>query len=126
VPRRGEPVIPPINEQLTMASLPCFRIWRSSNFMQFHTPRKVDANNAVEILAGGISSLRNCVLNARIVIGRIQLSEGGDCLIDHRFYLSVVSHVAFDSEYLVAFGSQAFGRRADGVLVAVGQYDRGA
>ena len=48
---------------------------------------------------------------------------------DHRLFISagsVVSHVAFDREYLVAPGSQAFGRRADGVLVTIGQYDRSA
>src|SRR5436853_2465945 len=35
------PIRPPIEELLTMAPLPCSRIWRSSYFMQFHTPRRL-------------------------------------------------------------------------------------
>src|SRR5438132_4051148 len=35
------PISPPIEELLTMAPLPCSRIWRSSYFMQFHTPRRL-------------------------------------------------------------------------------------
>src|SRR5439155_2475900 len=35
------PMKPPIEELLTMAPLPCSRIWRSSYFMQFQTPRRL-------------------------------------------------------------------------------------
>src|SRR5437016_2960955 len=35
------PMRPPIEELLTMAPLPCSRIWRSSYFMQFQTPRRL-------------------------------------------------------------------------------------
>src|SRR5437667_3302798 len=43
VARPGMPIRPPIEEQLTIAPLPCLRIWRSSYFMQFHTPRRLMA-----------------------------------------------------------------------------------
>src|SRR5437667_6431393 len=35
------PIRPPSDELLTMAPLPCSRIWRSSYFMQFQTPRRL-------------------------------------------------------------------------------------
>ena len=41
--RPGKPIRPPIEEQLTMAPLPWWRIWRSSYFMQFQTPRRLTA-----------------------------------------------------------------------------------
>ena len=39
-----------------MAPLPCSRIWRSSYFMQFQTPRRLIAMHAVEFFAAGIGS----------------------------------------------------------------------
>ena len=40
-PRFGPPTRPPIDEQLTIAPFPCLSIWRSSNFMQLQTPRRL-------------------------------------------------------------------------------------
>src|SRR3954469_21188337 len=41
--RPGSPIRPPIEEQLTIAPLPWSRMWRSSYFMQFQTPRRLTA-----------------------------------------------------------------------------------
>jgi hypothetical protein len=41
--RCGNPTSPPSEELLTIAPLPCVRIWRSSCFMQAQTPRRLTA-----------------------------------------------------------------------------------
>src|SRR5437899_6353400 len=49
-------MIPPIEELLTMAPLPCFRIWSSSYFMQFQTPLRL-----IELTRSNSSPLASAV-----------------------------------------------------------------
>src|SRR5262249_21341283 len=111
VPRLAPPTSPPIDEQLTIAPLPCVRIWRSSNFMQRHTPRRL--MDITRSKPGSISGFRNNILNAGIVVSCIKPPEGSDALSNHCLHLSVISHIALDSQCFVALSSQFLCRRAD-------------
>src|SRR5438094_7662524 len=57
------PISPPIEELLTMAPLPCSRIWRSSYFMQFHTPRRLIpfTRSNSSPLASAVSTAGDCI-----------------------------------------------------------------
>ena len=84
---------------------------------------EIDPHDAVVILAGGVSSLREHILNARVVVGGIEPAEGCDRLRDHGFDLCVVGDVAADGDGLMALRGQFIGRTTHGVLVPVGQRD---
>jgi hypothetical protein len=113
------PIRPAIEEQLTMAPLPCLRIWRSSYFMQFHTPRRLIAitRSNSSLLASAISAAST--LYTGVIERRIQATEGGYSLLDHCRYLSVISYVATDRECFVTLGSQFLGGRTHGLLIPV-------
>src|SRR6266576_1736131 len=57
------PIRPPIEELLTMAPLPCSRIWRSSYFMQFQTPRRLIpfTRSNSSPLTSAISTAGDCI-----------------------------------------------------------------
>src|SRR3989440_11584838 len=57
------PIRPPIEELLTMAPLPCSRIWRSSYFMQFQTPRRLIplTRSNSSPLASAVSTAGDCM-----------------------------------------------------------------
>src|SRR6266550_4526557 len=57
------PIRPPIEELLTMAPLTCSRIWRSSYFMQFQTPRRLIpfTRSNSSPLASAVSTAGDCM-----------------------------------------------------------------
>src|SRR5262245_26221559 len=73
---------------------------------------EVDGHHTVKVFPGSISSFRNNILNAGIVVSCIKSPEGSDSLFDHCLHLSVISHIALDRQSFVALGSQCLGRRA--------------
>jgi hypothetical protein len=62
---------------------------------------KIDGHDSVKILSGSISGLRDNILNAGVIVGSIQLAESGDSLLNHCFYLRVVSNVAMNGDRFV-------------------------
>ena len=72
---------------------------------------EIDGHHSVKIFSSSISSFRNNILNASIVVGCIQPAEIGDSLLNHCFDLSVISYIAMDSECFVTLGSQFLGCR---------------
>src|SRR5205823_9242295 len=62
IARPGRAIRPTMEEQLTMAPLPCSRIWRSSYFMQFQTPRRLIAftRSNSSPLASVVSTAGDC------------------------------------------------------------------
>ena len=85
---------------------------------------EIDGHHSVIVFPGSISGLRNNILNAGIVVGRIQPAESGDGLLNHCFHLSVISDVAMDSECLVTVGRQFLGCRLHCLLIPVRQRHR--
>src|SRR3954469_16761653 len=71
--RPGKPIRPPIEEQLTIAPLPWSRIWRSSYFMQFQTPRRLTActRSYSAPLASAISMAGDWLDQLLLVIPRV-------------------------------------------------------
>ncbi len=116
------PIRPPIEEQLTIAPLPCSRIWRSSYFMQFQTPRRLIAytRSNSSPLASAVSTAG---LHTGIVVRRIQATEGGYGLLNHRYYLSLVGDIAADRDRLMASGDQFLYCGANRVLMDIRQRD---
>jgi hypothetical protein len=92
------PIRPPIEEQLTIAPLSCSRIWRSSYFMQFQTPRRL-----IALTRSNSSPLASAV------------STAGDC------HLSLVGDIATDGDRLMAGGDQFLYCKANRVLMDVRQ-----
>src|SRR5579863_681273 len=67
--------------------------------LEFHAAphtAQIDAHHPVIIFAGGIGRFCKNVLNAGVVVGRIESAESGDRLFHHGVYLRVVRHVAAD------------------------------
>ena len=91
--RPGLPMRPPIEEQLTMAPLPCSRIWRSSYFMQFQTPRRLIAFTRSNSSPPHRRFPRRG-LHAGIVECCIQATKCRDSLRDHGCHLSLVGDIA--------------------------------
>src|SRR5881227_1839628 len=118
IARPGRPIRPPMEEQLTMAPLPCSRIWRSSYFMQFQTPRRLIAFTR-SISAAGISGFNGRRLHASVIVRRIQATEGGYRLLDHCCHFGLVSDIAADGNRFIAGGDQFFCCRANRILVDV-------
>jgi hypothetical protein len=85
------PTRPPIDEQLTMASLPCSRIWAQLVPHAVPHPAKVNRVYASEFFAAGISGFHGRRLHTGVVVCRIQSTEGGDSLLDHCCHFSLVS-----------------------------------
>src|SRR6266508_2869435 len=102
------PIKPPIDEQLTMAPLPCSRIWRSSYFMQCQTPRRLIPVHTLELFAADISHFHGRRLYAGVIERRIETPEGGYSLRDHRCYFSLVGDIATDANRLVPGGDEFF------------------
>src|SRR5437016_14557376 len=101
------PIRPPIEELLTMAPLPCSRIWRSSYFMQFQTPRRLIqfTRSNSSPLTSAISMAGDCIpalLNAASRRPKV------DMVCDHRCYVSLVGDIATDANRLVTGGDQFF------------------
>jgi hypothetical protein len=67
---------------------------------------EVDGRHPVKILSGLIGCFRNDILDSGIVVGCIQPAESGDRLLNHCFYLSVISYVATNSECFVTPGNE--------------------
>jgi hypothetical protein len=51
---------------------------------------KIDGNHAVKVFSGGIGSFHSDVLDAGIVVGRIEPPERSHRPLNHTFYLSIV------------------------------------
>src|SRR5260370_23610605 len=83
---------------------------------------EIDRHHTVVIVTGRIGSFCKDILNAGIVVGCIELSESGDSLLNHCFYLGVISHVTTNRQCLVTFGSQFFGCGMHGLLIPVRQH----
>ena len=84
---------------------------------------EIDPHDAVVILTGGVSRLREDILDARIVVSGIQPAESRDRLRDHGFDLRIVGDVAGNGEGSVALRGQLLGRSAHSVLVPVCERD---
>ena len=84
---------------------------------------EINPHDAVIILTGGVSSLCEDILDARVVIGGIEPAESRDRPRDHGFDLCIVRDVATNGEHLMAFGGQVLDRGTHSALVQVGQRD---
>ncbi len=115
-----------MDEQLTMAPLPCLRICWSSNFRQLQNAAKIDAHDFVVVFARSVGGVGENVLHTGVVEGCIEAAEGSNGLVNHSFDLGFVGDVADDGENFVTFGAESRGCRFDGLLIAVGKRYRGA
>jgi hypothetical protein len=84
---------------------------------------KIDSHDAVVILTSRVCCLREDILDASIVVGRVELAEGRDRLADHGFDLFIIADVAADRDGLVALGGQFIRRGTNRLLVPVGERD---
>ena len=87
---------------------------------------KIDRIHAVKLFAARIGSFHCGALHAGIVERSIQLSEGGDGLLNHRCHLTVVRYVAADGECLVARCDQVIGCSTHRFLMLARQRHRRA
>ena len=87
---------------------------------------EVDGDHAVEVLAVGLGGLNHGGVNAGVVVGRIEATERAHGPFDGFGGIGLVGDVAADRDRLVPGGCQLVGRRLDGVVVEVGERDRGA
>src|SRR6266567_3115764 len=83
---------------------------------------EIDHIHAVELFTAGISGFCERTLHASIVECRIQPSEGGDSLFDHRCHLTLVGNVAADGECPMARGNKFLGCGTHRFLVIVRQH----
>src|SRR5260370_5485859 len=83
---------------------------------------EIDRHHPVVIVTGRIGSFCKDILNTGIVVGCIELSESGDSLLNHCFYLGVISHVTTNRQCLVTLASQFFGRGMHRLLIPVRQH----
>jgi hypothetical protein len=67
---------------------------------------EIDCYYSVKIVSGCIRGLRTNILDAGIIVSRIQSTKSADSLLDHRFYLGVISHIALYSQRFVALRGQ--------------------
>src|SRR5229473_8618991 len=62
---------------------------------------KIDRNHAIKVFSGSIGGFHSNILNASIVVSRVEPPERRYGLLNHTFYLSIVSDVAVDGKCLV-------------------------
>src|SRR6266853_2704930 len=122
--RPGMPMSPLIEELLTMAPPPCFRIWSNSYFMQSKTLRRLIAFTRSEFLTGGISSFNGEAHDTGVVERRIQPPKCRNGLLDHRLHLSFIGDIGADSYRLMAGSDQALGGYPHCRFIDVNQRDR--
>ena len=120
------PTRPPSDEQLTIAPLPCARIWRSSCFMHAQTPRRLIALTRSKLSAGSSAASAEREHDAGVVERHVEPAELGDGAVDERGDLVFVGDVAGDAERPVPGGGELVGGGAQRVPVDVGEHDRGA
>ncbi len=89
-----------------------------------HAPQ-IYAHHAVIIIARRICRLRQHVLDACVVVRRVQPSKLGDRLLHHGFYLRVIRNVARNGEGLVTFLRQVLRSRLHFLLVPIRQHHGG-
>src|SRR5216684_347926 len=95
--------------------------------LELHTtpdPAEIDRHHPVVIVTGRIGSFCKDILYAGIVVGCIELSESGDSLLNHCFYLGVIRHVTADGPRLIALASDLFGCGLHRLLIPVRQHHR--
>ena len=110
-----------------MAPLPWVRIWRSSCFMQAHTPRRLIGVDAVEGLGGLVGGVAGRDLDAGVVERHVEPAEGVDGRgrpRRRRWSSSETSHGTPSTRWPAACSSSVGGMQ--GGLVDVGQDDRGS
>src|SRR3989442_5293838 len=83
---------------------------------------EIDRHHPVVIFSGGISSLCEDILNAGIVVGRIEPPESRDSLMNHGLYLGVISNVTMNSQRLMTLRLQFLGCRTHRLFVPVRQH----
>src|SRR5438034_5727861 len=66
-----------------------------------HHTAQIDRNHAVKVFSGSIGCFHSNILDAGIVVGRIELPKRRYGLLNHAFYLSIVSDVAVDGKCVV-------------------------
>src|SRR5438105_2176304 len=120
--RPGRPIRPPMDEQLTMAPLPCSRIWRSSYFMQFQTPRRLIAftRSNSSPLASAVSTAGDCTPALLYAASRRPKVE--TVCSDHGCHVSLLSDIAADSNRHLSSGDQFFCGLANRLLVDICQH----
>ena len=84
-----------------MAPLPWSRIWRSSCFMQAHTPRRLMALTRSNTLGGLVGGVAGRDLDAGVVECHVEPAEGRDGPVDHGGDLSSSDTSQGDAEDLV-------------------------
>src|SRR6516164_9416956 len=87
---------------------------------------KIDGNHAVKVFSRSIGGFRRDVLDARVIVGRIEPPERSHGLLNQTFYLSVVGDVAADGESLVPQRGQFLGGRTYSLFICIGEHDRSA
>ena len=93
---------------------------------EFHaTPfaAEIDPHDAVVVLTGGVGGLGEGILDARVVIGDIELAQGCDRLRDHGFDLRVIGDITADGDDLMALSGQFLDSGIYGALIPVGERD---
>src|SRR5713226_797324 len=122
--RPGMPMRPPIEELFTMAPLPCFRIWRSSCFMQRKTLRRLIAftRSNSSLVASAVSTARlwtPALLNAA---SRRPNAETVCSTIT--LYLGFISDIAGDGDRLMASSNQLLRYLAHRGFIDIDQRNR--
>jgi hypothetical protein len=90
-----------------------------------HTAQ-VDRVHAIECLGSFIGHVARGSLHAGIVERRIQPPEGGDGLLDHGRYLSLISNIATDANRFVTGGEQVARGGANSSLSDIRERDGSA
>src|SRR5258708_18494477 len=70
---------------------------------------EVDPHHPVVVFPGSISSLCENILNAGIVVSRVEPAESSDRLFHHSLHLRVVGHVTADGQCLMTFIGKLLG-----------------
>src|SRR5438105_8432233 len=86
---------------------------------------EVNGHHPVVVVARGVGRFRQDVLDARVVVRRVQTAEGGHRLIDHRLHLRVIGPVTANGEHLVTPCGQPVRGRTHRLLVPVREHHRG-
>jgi hypothetical protein len=87
---------------------------------------KIDGNHAVKVFSRSIGGFHRDVLDARVIVGRIEPPERSHGPLNQTFYLSVVGDVAADGESLVPQRGHFLGGRTYSLFIRIGEHDRSA
>jgi hypothetical protein len=84
---------------------------------------QVDAHDAVEVVARRVGRFCKDILNACVVVSRVETSERRDSLLHHGFDLRIIGYVTMNGECLVSLVGEVFGCGLYFFFVPVGEHD---